>query len=848
MTTTQQDDVTVASGRKRRGVVIRYLRTAPASVGLAIIVIITSILTGTMFAPSTAQGSDALRWAAGVTSTIDQGQWWTPFTSLFVPNDLFQLVVCVVFSLTLFALAERLLGTARAVIAFVATGLVGAILGVFIQWGALAIGELWATNSSVDLVLDPTVGIIGALITASAFARALWRRRIRVVTFAFVIMFVLYNGDSDNFYRLLAAVLGLWMGSFMSRTPLHRPWHHSSHAETRNLVAMIVAVSGFGPLTALFSDNGTGPLSFISDLLQLTHARVIVQACAIHYSPSCDRELTLVSARGLGPILLSLVPLALLITAAVGLRVGRRYAYVLAIVVNAGLFLLSVLTVIFGNVTLEADTPREYVQQYETLLWVLAGALIPIAVMVLVIINRHQFLNLAPTAAVREYWTTIIVAFVVLVAAYLVAGAITLSGYVPHASFGELLIDSVRRFTPTGFDSGFGAVIVPQASVTLFIYRWVGPIFWIVFILATLRRYRTTSVARRTSTEGRRFRELLKQHGGGTLGFMGTWPGNVYWFSDDAEAAVAYRVINRIAIALSDPVCAPARAAQTIREFVAYCDARSWTPVFYSFHEEHLPTFTELGWDSMSVGEETLMHPITLDMAGKPWQKVRQGLNRGIKENMTTLWTTWHDLPLPLAAQINAISEQWVSEKELPEMGFTLGGMEELKDPDVRLFLAIGPDGRMQAITSWLPSYRDGEVVGWTIDFMRRGDETIPLIMEYVIASAALHMQKEGVEVLSLSGAPLATKPSTPGGPPAEETAMTRLLEFLAKTLEPAYGFSSLFKFKSKFNPTYATMYMAYPDPVALAAIGSAIGKAYLPDASAAEYLALAKTLMSPRK
>jgi hypothetical protein len=37
---------------------------------------------------------------------------------------------------------------------------------------------------------------------------------------------------------------------------------------------------------------------------------------------------------------------------------------------------------------------------------------------------------------------------------------------------------------------------------------------------------------------------------------------------------------------------------------------------------------------------------------------------------------------------------------------------------------------------------------------------------------------------------------------------------------------------------------MAYPDPVALPAIGAAIGKAYLPDANAREYLALARTLL----
>jgi len=94
------------------------------------------------------------------------------------------------------------------------------------------------------------------------------------------------------------------------------------------------------------------------------------------------------------------------------------------------------------------------------------------------------------------------------------------------------------------------------------------------------------------------------------------------------------------------------------------------------------------------------------------------------------------------------------------------------------------------------------------------------------------------------SGAPLATKPEGAADPEDDSGAtepgvMDRLLSFLAKTLEPAYGFASLFTFKSKFNPTYETLWMAYPDAVALPAIGNAIGRAYLPDANAREYLAL---------
>jgi lysylphosphatidylglycerol synthetase-like protein (DUF2156 family) len=108
-------------------------------------------------------------------------------------------------------------------------------------------------------------------------------------------------------------------------------------------------------------------------------------------------------------------------------------------------------------------------------------------------------------------------------------------------------------------------------------------------------------------------------------------------------------------------------------------------------------------------------------------------------------------------------------------------------------------------------------------------------------------MKELGVEVLSLSGAPLATAPVPKGEEPPAPTVMTELADVLAKTLEPAYGFSSLFKFKAKFNPTYSTIYMAYPDPLGLPAIGAAIGKAYLPSMSARETLALVRTL-APRR
>lgn len=65
------------------------------------------------------------------------------------------------------------------------------------------------------------------------------------------------------------------------------------------------------------------------------------------------------------------------------------------------------------------------------------------------------------------------------------------------------------------------------------------------------------------------------------------------------------------------------------------------------------------------------------------------------------------------------------------------------------------------------------------------------------------------------------------------------MLDVAGHALEPVYGFRSLLAFKAKFQPEYAPLHLAYPDPVALPAIGVAIGRAYLPDLTPAQYARL---------
>ena len=95
----------------------------------------------------------------------------------------------------------------------------------------------------------------------------------------------------------------------------------------------------------------------------------------------------------------------------------------------------------------------------------------------------------------------------------------------------------------------------------------------------------------------------------------------------------------------------------------------------------------------MQVAEEAVIALPELKFTGKAWQDVRTALNQAAKQGLTHRLVPLAQQPRGVQVQVRAISEQWVGDKGLPEMGFTLGGLEEAMDPDVRVGLAVDADG-----------------------------------------------------------------------------------------------------------------------------------------------------------
>ena len=762
----------------------------------------------------------------GLDAFNESHNFLSPITSVFFTSGPLELLLTIATLVVLVGAAERLMGWWRTLVAFVVTAYVGAGIGMLLQAAGLLAREIWAVRIQEIVIFDPFTAISGTLLTASAFAGPLWRRRARVLGFGALIIVFLYSGQPSDLFRIIAAVTGLFLGMILARTTHVSGWARSSHHEARSLLALLLMITAVGPFVSIFSPASYGPLHPLGLLFrnQLPQLHTVVHQCLGHAtSAGCHFQLDLARLNGPGAVLLAPLPLIVLLVAALGMLRGRRSAALVAIAVNLFLALLAAFYYGFLPTFGERGTVRDNASGVEAIARLVVSVCVPLIIAVLIALFLRHFTVRTPRRVAVRFVVTVASTLVGLSLIYLLLGWLARRQFRPVVDIWQLLYDLPDRFVPIGFLRLETISFLPIGPLSRILYQWVGPLFWLTLLFATLPMF--FSDRNRYSAPGKlRVLEILKTESG-SLGHMATWDGNLYWFSADGATAIAYRVSSGVAITVSDPLGPRDRNESAVGEFAVFCDDNGWIPVFYSVNNRLLPLFESMGWSTMVVAEETIVHPATFTTTGKSWQDVRSSINRAERLGVRAEWTTWAKLSIAHSAQIESISEAWVADKKLPELGFTLGGMDELRDPDVAVLIAVGTDDTVEAVTSWMPTYRDGDIVGWTLDFMRRRPDSMNGVMEFLIASAALLMQQRGIEFMSLSAAPLARS----GLESEDQDGMERLLAFLARTLEPVYGFQSLFTFKQKFKPELQPLLMAYPDALGLPAIGTALARSYLP-------------------
>lgn len=729
--------------------------------------------------------------------------------------------------------AERLMGSRRfGVVAVAAQVIVAPLVFAIAKLMVLLPIHQWTDELANERFLSPVTWIAATLAFSSAYAPLLWRRRIRIFLVSLSVTLVVYSGSLSDVAFLTASILGAVSGSLIhSRATLSPPKTYSVR-EARVIIAIIVGAVALGPIIAFINPHAAGPLSGISRLVwePAMSAHEVGTICRVDpTSESCREALAVSRQDGIGPFVANAMPLAVQFVFLLGLVRGRRFAWV-------GLLVIQFLTAV--GIWLEADILQDEFGTSVTGSISLTTAVLPwLFTMVVLLWHRRRFQVRISAARVRRFWLQSAGALAATAALWMLGGYALRSSYSPHLTWFLLADELPMRYLPPPLAAAAGVEFLPRTSLAWILVEWPGSLFWI-YVVWKLWKLLMTTPDETALAHREKARELLKKGSGDHLSWMSVWNGNRYWFDEEAPGSyVAYRVKNGIALTLGGPICAPGHAPSDIADrFERFVDHQGWQTAWYSVDEDFAESRCERGWHKQHVAEESVLDTALCEFKGKKFQNVRTARNHAKKEGIEAVWTTWQEATPVLREKMVMLSEQWLNDKALPEMRFTLGTISELKDRDTRILLALDAEGRLHGMTSWLPAYKDGRIDGLVLDFMRRDSTGFRPVIEFLISEGMLEAKRLGYEWISLSGAPLARSENN------EPTILDNALDKVGEQMEPLYGFRSLAASKNKFQPVHHAWYMCYKDELALPSIGLAVCGCYLPELRPRDAVSVVRT------
>ncbi len=324
---------------------------------------------------------------------------------------------------------------------------------------------------------------------------------------------------------------------------------------------------------------------------------------------------------------------------------------------------------------------------------------------------------------------------------------------------------------------------------------WLGRLYVLVLLLRpVVQRHRLEAppeeVARIFSTHGRR-----------SLSAFAVQEDKHHLLVAGGRGLAAYAVRGSVALACGDPLAPDDAFPTAVEDYLVHGMRNGWTPCVYEAAEERLPVYQGLGLRSLKIAEEALLDLPEFSLAGGKRAALRSMASKVRKAGLVVRPYARREAPEGgLDEQLEEISEEWLAEKKLGELGFTLGrfSLEALDAADV--FVCLEGE-RVVAFCSWL-RYRGGEAA--VLDLMRKRKGAVSGTMDLLLAEALLSLKAAGLREASLANAPLANvgEPRTP---------LDRGVALLFERLNAFYGYKNLFQFKKKFAPCWAGRYLVYP-------------------------------------
>ncbi len=307
--------------------------------------------------------------------------------------------------------------------------------------------------------------------------------------------------------------------------------------------------------------------------------------------------------------------------------------------------------------------------------------------------------------------------------------------------------------------------------------------------------------------------QIVQDHGTDTLSFFKLRADKHYFFSDERDAFVAYRIENGVLLLSGDPVGAPEAFHGLIEQLKTFAETRGLRLGAVGAHERLCPLYEQFGLKTIYLGDEAIIELDKFSLEGRPIRKVRQSVTRLTKAGYTAQLEEFDRLDAETLEEVEHVLE--LGREGAPERGFSMA-MDRIDGDhaaETLLLLTRDEQHKLRGVLHFVPCYGRATV---SLSFMRRDPDTPNGLTEFMVCGAVELLRERGLEEMSLNFATFARYMHSP------ETRIEHAIGWIAKKFNPYFQIESLYRFNAKFFPRWESRYLVYEGALGLPRAGLA--------------------------
>ena len=501
---------------------------------------------------------------------------------------------------------------------------------------------------------------------------------------------------------------------------------------------------------------------------------------------------------------------ALMVLTALGLRRGKRRAFV------AALFLAAV------------SVPVNLLKAFD-----FEEATVAAALMFFLGVNADAFPVKSRELGFRNLFGPLLLILTGL-ALYAIGGCWLVEyRFSPHeASFSRALVEALYQLF------GYGEPVL-QVARNQHAVRWflgsISVVSLTALVTLAVLLLRPASHIGRHRAEVQRVRDIARRHGDGTVHAFAFADDIDYFFSANQRAVIAYKFIDDTLLVIGDPMGPSEEMPALLEAFEHYCREHDWAFGFYQARPEHIRWYRARGWNAVHIGEDPVLRTAKFTLEGSAVGNVRRQVRKLEKQGLEVRMFVPGETPFDPAKdpdrmleQLQEISNEWVRGKHGGERGFCMGFFDPEQLDQAWLSVAWDTKNkRVEAFCTWTPIWARK---GWAIDLMRRRHNAPTGAMELLVVKSTEHARARGDQLMSLSLSALVKVSHAAENGGEVQVSEDPARAFLIERLSRFYDFQGLFRWKRKFDPDFEDRYLIYPNALSLPRIALALVRAQTPE------------------